>query len=212
LDKVCLLGCGISTGYGSALNVAKVKKGSSVAIWGLGGVGLSAVMGAKAAGAATIVGIDTNPEKFKTAMEFGATECINPNDLDKPIQLHVAEKYNGGFDFTIECVGNVKTMQTALECTHIGWGVNVVVGVGAQNTMIQVNPLLMVMGVQVRGSALGGLKGRDGIAELVGKYMNKEIKVDELITHTFKLDQINEAVENLRQGKGYLSINIITYL
>lgn len=159
LEKVCLLGCGISTGYGAVFNVANVRKDSTVAVWGLGAIGLAVIMGAKEAGARKIVGIDMNPAKFELATELGATECLNPADFPKetPFQQILCEKYDGGFDYTFECVGNSRVMKVALEATHPGWGVNCIIGVAAEGSVIEVDPLFMLLGITVKGSCFGGL-------------------------------------------------------
>jgi S-(hydroxymethyl)glutathione dehydrogenase/alcohol dehydrogenase len=209
-----LLGCGISTGWGAVFNVAKVKPGSSVAVWGLGGIGLSVISAAKKAGATTICGIDMNPSKFTIAREFGATECLNPRDFapeTTPLQQILCEKYNGGFDHTFECVGNVKTMKVAIESTRPGSGVCCIIGVAAEGTTIEVEPNHLLMGITIKGSCFGGLKSRDSLPDLVEKYLNKEIKVDEFITHRFKLEEINEAFDTLRQGKRFARLNLITH-
>lgn len=203
LEKVGLLGCGISTGYGAVFNTAKVEKGSTVAVWGLGGVGLAVLMGAKEAGAKSIVGIDTNPDKFKTAMEFGATECVNPKDYpaDKPFQQVLVEKFNGGFDYTFECIGNVHTMRCALEAAHKGWGVSVIIGVAGAGQEIATRPFQLVTGRTWKGTAFGGWKSRDQVPGLVDKFMKNELKVNEFITHTMPLEQINESFDLMHDGK-----------
>ncbi|KAL1139993.1 hypothetical protein AAG570_006970, partial [Ranatra chinensis] len=201
MEKVCLLGCGISTGYGAALNTAKVEKGSTCAIWGLGAVGLSVVMGCKAAGASRIIGIEVNPDKFHIAKEFGCTECLNPNDYNKPLQDVLIELTNGGLDFTFECVGNVATMRSALEACHKGWGVSVIVGVAAAGKEISTRPFQLVTGRTWKGTAFGGWKSRDSVPKLVEDYMNKKIKLDEFVTHTLPFDKINEGFDLLHSGK-----------
>lgn len=208
LDKVGLLGCGISTGYGAVFNTAKVEKGSTVAVWGLGGVGLAVLMGAKEAGAKEIIGIDTNPEKFKTAMEFGATQCLNPKDYpaDKPFQQVLVEKFNGGFDYTFECIGNVHTMRCALEAAHKGWGVSVIIGVAGAGQEISTRPFQLVTGRSWKGTAFGGWKSRDSVPVLVEKYMKNELKINEFITHNMPLEQINESFDLMHEGKSLRAI------
>lgn len=209
LDKVCLLGCGISTGYGAARNNCKVEAGSTVAVWGLGPVGLAVIMGAKIAGAKQIVGIDTNENKFQHAKEFGATECINPRDIpsgDQSFQSYLVEKFNGGFDYTFECVGNVKTMREALESAHKGWGVSCIVGVAGAGQEISTRPFQLVTGRTWNGSAFGGWKSRDSVPKLVDEYMDGKIKVDEFITHHFELADINKAFDVMHSGESLRSI------
>ncbi|EAT41952.1 AAEL006458-PA [Aedes aegypti] len=206
LDKVCLLGCGIPTGYGAALNTAKVEKGSSCAIWGLGAVGLAAAMGCKAAGATRIIGVDINPEKFKLGEKFGCTEFVNPNEYDKPIQQVLIEKTDGGLDYTFECVGNVMTMRAALESCSRGWGVSVIIGVAESGREISTRPFQLVTGRTWKGTAFGGWKSVESVPKLVTSYMNKELMVDEFITHTMPVEKINEAFTLMHEGKSLRSI------
>ncbi|KAM3597720.1 uncharacterized protein V6R79_008571 [Siganus canaliculatus] len=200
LDKVCLLGCGILTGYGAAVNTAQVDPGSTCAVFGLGAVGLAAVMGCKIAGAAKIFAVDINPEKFKMAKVFGATDCINPKDYDKPINQILSEMTNGGVDFSLECVGNVEVMRTAFESTTQGYGVSVVVGWTDLHDAT-VSPPMLLMGRTWKGSILGGFKAKDAVPKLVKDYLDKKIKLDEFITHNKTLVEINDAVELMKQGK-----------
>lgn len=208
LDKVGLLGCGISTGYGAVLNTAKVEAGSTVGVWGLGGIGLAVIMGAKAVGAKQIIGIDMNPDKFKLAMEFGATECLNPKDFpaDTPFQQILVEKYNGGFDYTFECIGNVHVMRCALEAAHKGWGVSVIIGVAGAGQEIATRPFQLVTGRTWKGTAFGGWKSRDAVPTLVDRYMNKEIKVDEFISHNMPIEKINESFDLMHAGKSLRAV------
>jgi len=206
LDKVCLLGCGITTGYGAVFNTAKVQPGSTVAVFGLGGVGVSVIQGAHEAKASRIIGVDTNPAKFELAKKFGATECINPKDYKKPIQEVLVELTDGGLDYTFECIGNVETMRAALEACHKGWGESTIIGVAGAGECIQTRPFQLVTGRVWRGSAFGGVKGRTQIPEIVQKYMNGKLKVDEYITFTFPLAQINEAFHMLHEGKSIRSV------
>lgn len=210
LDKVCLLGCGISTGYGAALNSANVKKGTKVAVWGLGAVGLAVIMGAKEAGASEIVGIDINKNKFDVAKEFGATQCINPQDYpDKPFQQTLVDLFDGGFDYTFECIGNVHTMRAALEAAHKGWGVSVIIGVAGAGQEISTRPFQLVTGRTWKGSAFGGWKSRDSVPELISRYEKKQLKIDEFITHKMDLDDINTSFDLMHEGK---SLRAIVYL
>ncbi|KAK2192268.1 hypothetical protein NP493_35g02012 [Ridgeia piscesae] len=206
LEKICLLGCGISTGYGAALNTAKVESGSSCAIWGLGAVGLAAIMGCKKAGAGRIIGIDVNPKKFEKAKEFGATECINPKDFDKPIQEVLVGMTDGGLDFTFECIGNVATMRAALEACHKGWGVSVIIGVAAAGQEISTRPFQLVTGRVWKGTAFGGWKSRDSVPKLVADYMAGQLKVNEFVSHNLGLDKINEAFDLLHSGESIRTV------
>uniref|UniRef100_A0A914YSS6 S-(hydroxymethyl)glutathione dehydrogenase n=1 Tax=Panagrolaimus superbus TaxID=310955 RepID=A0A914YSS6_9BILA len=203
LKSVCLLGCGISTGYGAVVNTCKVPKDSTVAVWGLGAVGLSVIMGAKIVGAKKIVGIDTNEKKFEIAKQFGATECVNPKEAgDKPFQAYLVEKFNGGFDYTFECIGNVNTMRQALEAAHKGWGESCIIGVAGAGQEISTRPFQLVTGRTWKGTAFGGWKSMDSIPKLVEEYMTKKIKVDEFITHNFnKIEDLNEAFDVLHSGE-----------
>ncbi|KAI1238525.1 hypothetical protein IHE44_0013259, partial [Lamprotornis superbus] len=201
LDKVCLLGCGISTGYGAAVNTAKVEPGSTCAVFGLGGVGLAVIMGCKIAGASRIIGIDINKDKYAKAKEFGATECISPQDSKKPIQEVLVEMTDGGVDYSFECIGNVGVMRAALEACHKGWGVSVIVGVAASGQEISTRPFQLVTGRTWKGTAFGGWKSVDNVPKLVTEYMSKKIKVDEFVTHTLPFDKINEAFELMHSGK-----------
>ncbi|KAJ3132106.1 NAD/NADP dependent alcohol dehydrogenase [Geranomyces variabilis] len=201
LDKVCLLGCGITTGYGAVTNTAKVEKGAVVAVFGLGGVGISALQGAKAAGAKRIIGIDTNPNKFEIAKRMGATECLNPKDFgDRSIQEVLVEKADGGVDYSFECVGNVGLMRAALECTHKGWGVSVIIGVAPSGAEIATRPFQLVTGRTWKGSAFGGVKGRTELPVLVKRYQDGELDIDSYVTHTFGLDDINKAFDAMHEG------------
>ena len=206
LEKVCLLGCGVTTGIGAVLNTAKVTPGSSVAIFGLGGIGLAAIQGAVMARAGRIIGIDTNPGKFELAMQMGATDCINPKDFDLPIQQVIVDMTDGGVDYSFECIGNVKTMRAALECCHKGWGESMIIGVAAAGEEISTRPFQLVTGRIWRGTAFGGVKGRSQLPSYVEKYLAGEIKVDPMITHTLPLERINEAFDLLHEGKSIRSV------
>lgn len=210
LEKVCLLGCGISTGYGAALNSAKVEPGSICAVWGLGAVGLAAIMGCQKAGAARIIGIDVNPSKFEIAKQFGATECLNPKDFDKPIQQVLIDSTDGGPDFTFECIGNVATMRAALEACHKGWGVSVIIGVAAAGQEIATRPFQLVTGRTWKGSAFGGWKSRDSVPKLVEEYRSGKVKVDEFVSHTMDLDHVNEAFDLMHSGQSIRSVVTIS--
>lgn len=204
LDTVCLLGCGVATGWGAVDNTAEVKPGESVAVFGLGAVGLAVIEAAKRAKASRIFAIDTNPEKFANAKHFGATDTINPKDYpDKPIQQVLVEMSDTGYgiDNTFECIGNVHVMRAALEAAHRGWGQSVVIGVAASGQEISTRPFQLVTGRQWKGTAFGGYKSRADVPKLVDLYMDGATKLDEYITHRLKFDQINEAFDLLHEGK-----------
>jgi len=206
LEKVCLLGCGITTGIGAVLNTAKVEPGATVAVFGLGGVGLSAIQGATMAKAGRILAIDVNPDKFELATQMGATDTVNPNDHSAPIQEVIVEMTNGGVDYSFECVGNVKLMRAALECCHKGWGESVIVGVAGAGQEICTRPFQLVTGRVWRGTAFGGCKGKSQLPGMVDQYMDGEIKVDEFITHTMGLEDINKAFDLMHEGKSIRSV------
>jgi S-(hydroxymethyl)glutathione dehydrogenase/alcohol dehydrogenase len=206
LEKVCLLGCGITTGIGAVLNTAQVEPGASVAVFGLGGVGLSAIHGATMARAGRILAIDVNPEKFELARQLGATDTVNPKDYDRPIQEVIVEMTGGGVDYSFECVGNVQLMRSALECCHKGWGESVIVGVAGAGQEISTRPFQLVTGRVWRGTAFGGCKGRSQLPGMVQQYMDDEIKIDEFITFTMPLDDINRAFDLMHEGKSIRSV------
>ncbi|HHQ4463240.1 S-(hydroxymethyl)glutathione dehydrogenase/class III alcohol dehydrogenase [Aeromonas veronii] len=206
LEEVCLLGCGVTTGIGAVMNTAKVKEGESVAIFGLGGIGLSAVIGARLAKAGRIIAIDINESKFELARKLGATDCINPNNYDKPIQEVIVELTDGGVDFSFECIGNVKVMRAALECCHKGWGESVIIGVAGAGQEISTRPFQLVTGRVWRGSAFGGVRGRSELPSYVQRYMQGEFRLDDFITHTMGLEQINEAFDLMHQGKSIRTV------
>lgn len=205
LDKVCLLGCGITTGIGAVLNTAKVEPGSTVAIIGLGGIGLAAVQGAVMAGAERILCIDTNPKKFELARQFGATECINPREV-ADIEAHVIDATDGGVDYSFECIGNVETMASALRMTHKGWGESIIIGVAGAGQEIHARPFLLVTGRVWRGTAFGGVKGRTQLPGFVDQYMDGQIKLDEMISRTMPLGEINRAFDLLHEGEVIRSV------
>lgn len=206
LEKVCLLGCGITTGIGAVLNTAKVEAGSTVAIFGLGGVGLSAVQGAVMAKAKRIIVVDINPDKFTLAQQLGATDCINPTDYATPIHEVIIEMTKGGVDYSFECVGNVDLMRSALECCHKGWGESTIIGVAGSGEEIATRPFQLVTGRVWRGSAFGGVRGRTELPEYVNKYMKGKIKVDPLVTFDLPLEEINEAFTLMHEGKSIRSV------
>jgi S-(hydroxymethyl)glutathione dehydrogenase / alcohol dehydrogenase len=206
LEKVCLLGCGITTGIGAVLNTAKVEAGATVAVFGLGGVGLSAIQGATMARASRIIAIDINASKFELARQMGATDTVNPDDHGVPIQEVIVELTNGGVDYSFECIGNVNLMRAALECCHKGWGESIIVGVAGAGQEICTRPFQLVTGRVWRGTAFGGCKGRSQLPGMVDQYMDGDIKVDEFITHTMGLDDINKAFDLMHEGKSIRSV------
>lgn len=206
LEKVCLLGCGITTGIGAVINTAKVEPGASVAIFGLGGVGLSAIQGAVMAKAGRIFAVDVNPSKFELAKQLGATDTVNPADYDAPITDVIIDLTDGGVDYSFECVGNVDLMRSALECCHKGWGESVIIGVAGAGKEISTRPFQLVTGRVWRGSAFGGCKGRSELPGMVDQYMNGEIRIDEFITYTMPLDDINRAFDLMHEGKSIRSV------
>ena len=206
LEKVCLLGCGITTGIGAVLNTAKVEPGATVAVFGLGGVGLSAIQGAVIAKAGRIIAVDINPDKFELATQMGATDTLNPEDYEEPIQEVLIDLTNGGVDYSFECVGNTSLMRAALECCHKGWGESVIIGVAGAGQEICTRPFQLVTGRVWRGTAFGGCKGRSQLPGMVEQYMDGDIKVDEFITHTMPLEDINSAFDLMHEGKSIRSV------
>lgn len=206
LEEVCLLGCGVTTGIGAVTKTAKVKQGDTVAVFGLGGIGLAAIIGARMAGAIRIIGIDINVDKFDKALGLGATDCINPNDFDKPIQEAIIEMTDGGVDFSFECIGNVNVMRSALECCHKGWGESIIIGVAPAGAEISTRPFQLVTGRVWRGSAFGGVKGRTELPNMIDQYMKGEFKLTDFITHTMPLDEINTAFDLMHEGKSIRSV------
>ncbi len=206
LEEVCLLGCGVTTGMGAVMNTAKVEEGATVAIFGLGGIGLSAIIGAEMAKAERIIAIDINESKFDLAKKLGATDCINPKDYDKPIQEVIVELTDGGVDYSFECIGNVDVMRSALECCHKGWGESIIIGVAGAGQEISTRPFQLVTGRVWKGTAFGGVKGRSELPGYVERYMNGEFKLNDFITHTMKLEDINEAFELMHEGKSIRSV------
>ncbi|XP_006877898.1 PREDICTED: alcohol dehydrogenase 6-like [Chrysochloris asiatica] len=201
LEKVCLISCGFSTGYGAAINTAKVTAGSSCVVFGLGGVGLSVIMGCKAAGAARIIGVDINKEKFEKAKEVGATECFSPLDFEKPVHEVLIEMIGAGADFCFEVIGNPDIVAAALASCHENHGVCVIVGLMTAGVQLSVSGMLFFSGRSLKGSVFGGWKSRDHVPKLVSDFMAKKINLDSLITHTMKFDKINEAAELMKTGK-----------
>lgn len=206
LDKVCLLGCGVTTGMGAVLKTAKVEPGSTVAIFGLGGIGLSAILGAVQAQAGRIIAIDINESKFDIAKKFGATDCVNPKDHDGDIQDYIVDLTDGGVDYSFECIGNVNVMRSALECCHKGWGESIIVGVAGAGQEIATRPFQLVTGRVWRGSAFGGVKGRSELPGIVNQFMEGGIPLDDFVTHTMPLEDINKAFDLMHEGKSIRSV------
>jgi S-(hydroxymethyl)glutathione dehydrogenase/alcohol dehydrogenase len=206
LDKVCLLGCGVTTGIGAVLNTARVEKGSTVAVFGLGGIGLSVIQGARMAGASRIIGVDINDAKWPLAQKFGATDFLNPKKIDRPIQQVIIEMTEWGVDYSFECVGDVSLMRAALECAHRGWGQSIVIGVAGAGQEISTRPFQLVTGRVWKGSAFGGVKGRTELPKYVDDYMQGKIKIDEMITYTMPLADINKAFDYMHEGKSIRSV------
>lgn len=206
LEEVCLLGCGVTTGIGAVMNTAKVEEGATVAIFGLGGIGLAAIIGATMAKASRIIGIDLNESKFELARNLGASDCVNPQNYDQPIQEVIIELTGGGVDYSFECIGNVNVMRSALECCHKGWGESVVIGVAGAGQEISTRPFQLVTGRVWRGSAFGGVKGRSELPGYVERYLKGEFKLNNFITHTMGLEDINKAFDLMHQGKSIRSV------
>ncbi|XP_076998853.1 alcohol dehydrogenase 1C-like isoform X1 [Tamandua tetradactyla] len=206
LEKVCLIGCGFSTGYGSAVKVAKVTPGSTCAVFGLGGVGLSVVIGCKAAGAARIIAVDINKDKFAKAKELGATECINPQDFQKPIHEVLKEMTGGGVDFSFEVIGRIDTVMEALSCCHESYGTSVIVGVPPGSQNLSVSPMQLLTGRTWKGAFFGGFKSKDSVPKLVADFMANKFPLNPLITHVLPFEKINEGFDLLRSGKSIRTV------
>lgn len=206
LDKVCLLGCGVTTGIGAVLNTAKVEPGATVAVFGLGGIGLSVIQGAVMAKAGRIIAVDLNADKFEMAKALGATDFVNPKDISGSVTEAIVEMTNGGVDYSFECIGNVHVMREALECCHMGWGVSTIIGVAGQGQEISTRPFQLVTGRRWQGTAFGGVKGRSELPGIVDQYMNGEINLDMMVTHTMGLEDINTAFDLMHEGKSIRSV------
>jgi S-(hydroxymethyl)glutathione dehydrogenase/alcohol dehydrogenase len=205
-DKVCYIGCGVTTGIGAVINTAKVEPGSTVAVFGLGGIGLNVIQGARMVGATRIIGIDLNPDKKAIAETYGMTDFVNPNEVDGPLVQHLIDMTGGGADFTFECIGNVNVMRQALESAHKGWGVSVVIGVAGAGEEIATRPVQLVTGRRWMGTAFGGARGRTDVPKIVDWYMEGKIDIDRMITHTMPLDRINEGFDLMHEGKSIRSV------
>ena len=205
-DKVCYIGCGVTTGIGAVIFTAKVEAGTNCVVFGLGGIGLNVIQGLKLVGANMIVGVDLNPEREKLARQFGMTHFVNPKNIEGDLVAHLVELTKGGADYSFECVGNVNLMRQALECCHKGWGVSTVIGVAEAGKEISTRPFQLVTGRRWQGSAFGGARGRTDVPKIVDWYMDKKINIDELITHKLTLDQINEGFDLMTRGESIRSV------
>lgn len=201
-DRCCLLGCGVTTGYGAAVKTANVESNSTVAVFGLGGVGLSVIQGAVECGARRIIGVDINPRKFDMAKRLGATECINPKDYEESIQQVLIKMTDGGLDYTFECIGQPNVMRAALESCHKGWGISVIIGVAPAGQEISTRPLQLITGRTWKGCAFGGVRGKTDLPALVEKHMNGTLKVEEYITKRLSINEINDAFQAMHDGDG----------
>ncbi len=206
LDKVCLLGCGITTGIGAVLNTAKVEPGATVAVFGLGGIGLSVIQGAVMARASRIIGIDINPAKEEFARQLGATDFVDPRDHEASIQEIIVDMTDGGVDYSFECVGNTGLMRSALECCHKGWGESTIIGVAGAGQEISTRPFQLVTGRVWRGTAFGGVRGRTELPGYVERYMAGEIEIDKMVTHEMPLEDINRAFDLMHEGASIRSV------
>ena len=204
-DKVCYIGCGVTTGVGAVLFTAKVEAGANVVVFGLGGIGLNVIQGARMVGANRIVGIDLNPAREAMAREFGMTDFINPKDVPNVVDA-IVQLTDGGADYSFECIGNVNTMRQALECCHKGWGKSVIIGVAGAGQEIATRPFQLVTGRDWKGSAFGGARGRTDVPKIVDWYMDGKIAIDPLITHTLKLEEINHGFELMERGESIRSV------
>jgi S-(hydroxymethyl)glutathione dehydrogenase/alcohol dehydrogenase len=208
-DKVCYIGCGVTTGIGAVINTARVEPGANVVVFGLGGIGLNVVQGARMVGAAMIVGVDLNPAREALARKFGLTHFVDPRAVQGDLVQHLVELTGGGADFSFECVGNVQLMRQALECCHRGWGVSVIIGVAGAGQEIATRPFQLVTGRVWKGTAFGGARGRSDVPRIVDWYMDRKINIDDLITHVVPLDRINEGFDLMRRGESIRTV--VTY-
>ncbi|MFO1198664.1 MAG: S-(hydroxymethyl)glutathione dehydrogenase/class III alcohol dehydrogenase [Burkholderiaceae bacterium] len=205
-DKVCYIGCGVTTGIGAVINTAKVEPGANVVVFGLGGIGLNVIQGARMVGANMIVGVDLNPGRRAIAEKFGMTHFVNPKEVGGDLVAHLVELTGGGADYSFECVGNVELMRQALECCHRGWGVSVIIGVAGAGQEIRTRPFQLVTGRQWKGTAFGGARGRTDVPKIVDWYMDGKIDIDSLITHVMPLSDINRAFDLMHSGESIRSV------
>lgn len=205
-EKVCYIGCGVTTGIGAVINTAKVEPGARIVVFGLGGIGLNVIQGARMVGASQIVGVDINPDKRELAEKFGMTEFVNPRDVEGDLVPYLVELTKGGADYSFECIGNVNVMRQALECCHKGWGVSVIIGVAGAGEEISTRPFQLVTGRVWKGTAFGGAKGRTDVPKIVDWYMEGKINIDDLITHVMPLEKINEGFDLMHKGESIRSV------
>ncbi|MDP8963924.1 MAG: S-(hydroxymethyl)glutathione dehydrogenase/class III alcohol dehydrogenase [Cyanobacteriota bacterium] len=205
-DKVCYIGCGVTTGIGAVIHTAKVEPGARVVVFGLGGIGLNVIQGARMVGASQIVGVDINPAKRELAEKFGMTDFVNPKEVEGDLVPYLVDVTKGGADYSFECIGNVNVMRQALECCHKGWGVSVVIGVAGAGEEIRTRPFQLVTGRVWKGSAFGGARGRTDVPKIVDWYMDGKINIDDLITHVMPLEQINDAFDLMHKGESIRSV------
>jgi S-(hydroxymethyl)glutathione dehydrogenase/alcohol dehydrogenase len=205
-DKICYIGCGVTTGIGAVINTAKVEPGANVVVFGLGGIGLNVIQGAKMAGANKIIGVDLNPKRKALGEMFGMTHFVNPKDAGGDLVPHLVSLTDGGADYSFECIGNVDVMRQALECCHRGWGVSVIIGVAGAGQEIKTRPFQLVTGRVWKGTAFGGARGRTDVPKIVDWYMDKKINIDDLITHVMPLDKINDAFDLMHKGESIRSV------
>lgn len=205
-DKVCYIGCGVTTGIGAVINTARVEPGANVVVFGLGGIGLNVLQGARLVGANMIVGVDINPGRKALAESFGMTHFVNPKEVEGDLVAHLVELTGGGADYSFECVGNVTLMRQALECCHRGWGTSVIIGVAGAGQEIKTRPFQLVTGRVWKGTAFGGARGRTDVPRIVDWYMDGKIRIDELITHTMPIEKINDAFDLMHQGESIRSV------
>lgn len=205
-DKVCYIGCGVTTGIGAVIFTAKVEPGAKVVVFGLGGIGLNVIQGCRMVGADMIVGVDLNPSKRSIAEQFGMTHFVDPKEIEGDLVAHLVELTDGGADYSFECIGNVQVMRQALECCHKGWGVCTIIGVAGAGEEISTRPFQLVTGRVWKGSAFGGARGRTDVPKIVDWYMDHKINIDDLITHTLPLNQINEAFDLMHHGESIRSV------
>ncbi|XXY48192.1 S-(hydroxymethyl)glutathione dehydrogenase/class III alcohol dehydrogenase [Sorangium sp. So ce269] len=205
-DKVCYIGCGVTTGIGAVINTAQVKPGDNVVVFGLGGIGLNVIQGARMAGADLIVGVDINPKRRELAEKFGMTHFVNPDEVAGDLVPYLVDLTRGGADYSFECIGNVKVMRQALECCHKGWGTSIIIGVAGAGEEISTRPFQLVTGRVWKGTAFGGARGRTDVPRIVDWYMEGKIKIDELITHTMPLDDINRSFDLMHEGESIRSV------
>ena len=208
-EKVCYIGCGVTTGIGAVINTARVEPGSNVVVFGLGGIGLNVVQGARLVGADMIIGVDLNPERESLGKKFGVTHFVNPSEVEDDLVAHLVDLTRGGADYSFECIGNVEVMRQALECCHKGWGESIIIGVAPAGAEIATRPFQLVTGRVWRGTAFGGARGRTEVPRIVDWYMDGKINIDDLITHTMPLEEINSAFDLMHEGKSIRSV--VTY-